>query len=335
MFHANAWGLPFTCTLVGATQVLPGPHLDAASLLDAFQREHVTFTAGVPTIWLGILQALDTAPQAYDLSSLRAMAVGGSAAPPSMIEGFQERHGLKILHAWGMTETTPLGSIANLPSALEHAAVDEQSSFRAKQGIPVPFVEIRAQGPDGPVPWDGGAMGELEVRGPWVAGAYYNTADATDRWTGDGWFRTGDIVTLDPRGTIHLQDRAKDVIKSGGEWINSIALENALMGHRAVAEAAVIGVPHAKWLERPLAVVVLKGGQAATAAELLAYLRPQFAKWWLPDVVTFVDAIPHSGVGKVLKSALRQQFRDVTGEATAEGMLATTSADEGYGPHNQ
>ena len=309
MFHVNAWGLPFTCTMVGATQVFPGPHLDPASLLDAFAREHVTLTAGVPTIWLGLLRTLDEQPKAYDLSSLRALVVGGSAAPKSMIRGFDERHGLRVVHAWGMTETTPLGTVSHLMSDLERADPETRFTFRAKQGYAVPFVEIRARTEDGrTVDWDGKTMGELEVRGPWVASSYYKAPESADRWTKDGWFRTGDIVTIDTRGYVDIQDRSKDLIKSGGEWIGSVALENALMAHPAVAEAAVIAIPDEKWQERPLAVIVLKPGQAATAEELRASLEAGFAKWWLPDDFEFVTEIPKTGVGKFRKTALRERF---------------------------
>jgi fatty-acyl-CoA synthase len=307
MFHANAWGFPFTCTLVGAKQVFPGPHLDPTSLLEAFEHERVTLTGGVPTIWLGILQMLDKDPGAYDLSSLRGMIVGGSAAPRAMIEGFEERHGLNVIHAWGMTEMTPLGSVAEVPSVFSDAPKDEQYRFRAKQGLPAPFVEIRARGADGLVPWDGESMGELEVRGPWVVSAYHD-ADSSDRFTDDGWFKTGDIVSIDRYGCIEIQDRSKDVIKSGGEWISSVALENALMGHSAVAEAAVIAIPDEKWSERPLAVVVLKEGETATPDELRAHLEGQVAKWWLPEAFEFVDEIPKTAVGKFRKTALREMF---------------------------
>jgi fatty-acyl-CoA synthase len=310
MFHVNAWGLPFVATLVGAKQVFPGPYLDPPSLLELLQGERVTFTAGVPTIWLGILQALDKDPKAYDLSSIRAMAVGGSAAPLSIIRGFQERHNLKIVHAWGMTETTPLGTVANLPNDLRQASPEVQYDYRARQGTPVAFVEIRARGDAGLVPWDGETMGELEVRGPWVASAYYNSPGSEDRFTEDGWFKTGDIVTIDPRGSVKIQDRTKDLIKSGGEWISSVELENALMGHPAIAEAAVIAIPDPKWQERPLAVIVFKPGQSATPEELRAYLEPKFAKWWLPDSFEVVDQIPRTAVGKFLKSALREKFKD-------------------------
>jgi fatty-acyl-CoA synthase len=310
MFHVNAWGFPFTATLVGAKQVYPGPYLDPASLLEDLQNERVTVTAGVPTIWLGILQRLDQNPGAYDLSTLRMMAVGGSAAPLSMIRGFQERHGLNVLHAWGMTEMTPLGTVATLPPDLLDASDEVRYQYRAKQGRPIPLVEARAQGDAGPVPWDGETMGELEVRGPWIASAYYNSPGSEDRFSEDGWFRTGDIVTIDRRGFVKIQDRSKDVIKSGGEWISSVELENALMGHPAVAEAAVIAIPDPKWQERPLAAVVLKPGQSATAEELRAFLAPNFASWWLPDAIELVDQIPKTSVGKFLKSALREQFKD-------------------------
>ncbi len=310
MFHANAWGLPFCCVLVGSKQVFPGPHLDPQSLLEQIEQERVTITAGVPTIWLGILQILDKAPQQYDLSSLRAMVVGGSAAPPSMIEGFQERHNLKIVHAWGMTELCPMGTIANLPSRLDDATKKEKYKFRATQGRPVPLVEVRGRNENGPIPWDGQAMGELEVRGPWIAASYYECPEGSVSFTEDGWFRTGDIVAIHPDGCIQLQDRAKDVIKSGGEWISSVALENALMGHPSVAEAAVIPIEHPKWAERPLAVVVLKADEQATPQELIDFLAPNFAKWWLPDAVAFASEIPRTSAGKFLKSALRERYKD-------------------------
>jgi len=308
MFHANAWGFPFTCTLVGSAQVFPGPHLDPDSLLEALAQERVTVTAGVPTIWMGILQKLDANPGAYDLSSLRAMIVGGSAAPRAMIEGFEQRHGLKILQAWGMTETCPLGTVSDLTSRERALSEHEQYAYRAKQGIPAPYVEIRARGGEGLVPWDGQTMGELEVRGVWVSSSYYHAPEAADRWTDDGWFKTGDIVTIEPNGYIEIQDRAKDLVKSGGEWISTVALENALMGHPAVLEAAVIAVPDEKWAERPLAVIVLREGASATPDELRDHLAPHFAKWWLPDRFEFVDEIPKTAVGKFRKTALRERF---------------------------
>jgi fatty-acyl-CoA synthase len=308
MFHANAWGFPFTCTLVGAKQVFPGPHLDPESLLDAFVEEEVTVTGGVPTIWMGILQLLDAKPDGWDLSRLRSMIVGGSAAPRAMIEGFEKRHGLHVTHAWGMTEMAPLGTISELSSRERGLPEDEQFAYRAKQGLPAPFVEIRARGPEGLVPWDGETMGELEVRGVWISSSYYNAPEGADRWTDDGWFKTGDVVSIEPTGYIEVQDRSKDLVKSGGEWISTVALENALMGHAAVSEAAVIAVPDDKWSERPLAVVVLKEGSQATPDELREHLAPHFARWWLPDRYEFVDEIPKTAVGKFRKTALRERF---------------------------
>jgi fatty-acyl-CoA synthase len=310
MFHVNAWGFPYSATLFGAGQVFPGPCLDAASLLELIEGERVTVTAGVPTVWLGVLQELDAAPRAHDVSSIRVIAVGGSAAPPAMIRGFEERHGLRVLHAWGMTEMSPLGTVCSLPSTLTDAPRDAQLAYRARQGTPLPLVEIRARTVTGLAPWDGKTMGELEVRGAWIASQYFNQPDLGDRFTEDGWFRTGDIVTIDATGCVEIADRAKDLVKSGGEWISSVALESALMGHPSVAEAAVVAVPHPRWDERPLAVVVLKKGHQASDTELVDFLRPSFAKWWLPDAVEFVDAIPRTSAGKFRKSALRDRFRE-------------------------
>ncbi|MGZ8376604.1 MAG: long-chain fatty acid--CoA ligase [Gemmatirosa sp.] len=322
MFHVNAWGLPYTCAVVGAAQVLPGPHLDPASLLELFQSERVTFSAGVPTVWLGLLTALDAltgTPDAPDLSALRALGVGGSAPPEAMLLGFLERHGIPMLHGWGMTETSPLGSVNMLPPGLETATPAEQARHLVRQGPPLPLVEIRARGDDGLVPWDGRTVGELEVRGPWVASGYHADAEAADRWTDDGWFRTGDVVTIDVDGTIAITDRSKDLIKSGGEWISSVALENALMAHPAVAEAAVIAVPHAQWQERPMAVLALRPGQEATPAELRAHLAPQFASWWLPDSYAYVPQIPRGATGKFLKRALRDRAADGSLTGTPAG----------------
>jgi acyl-CoA synthetase (AMP-forming)/AMP-acid ligase II len=309
MFHANAWGYPYVATMLGAKQVYPGPHLDPESLLDALEQERVTVTAGVPTIWLGILRMLDAEPDRWELSALRTMLIGGSAAPRAMIAGFKQRHGLTVVHGWGMTESSPVASLSDLYPDL--AELDEEIRFDyiAKQGLPLPLVELRARDDDGTeIRWDGSTMGELEIRGPWVAAGYYDTPEQADRWTGDGWFRTGDIVSLDPRGYIQIQDRTKDVIKSGGEWISSVALENQLMAHEAVAEAAVIAIPDEKWFERPLAVIVLKAGKTATPGELREFLAPHFAKWWLPERFEFVETIPKTGVGKFLKTALREQY---------------------------
>ena len=308
MFHANAWGLPYSAALTGAKQVFPGPHLDPGNLLELFESERVTLTAGVPTIWFGILQVLDEDPNAYDLSALRAMLVGGAAAPKSMIQGFDERHGLRILQGWGMTETSPLASIAHLRTEIAEKSKDEQYEYMARQGYPMPTVEIRARGDEGLVPWDGVSMGELELRGPYIASAYYNAPETADKFTEDGWLKTGDIATIDEYGFIKIQDRTKDLVKSGGEWISSVALENALMAHDAVAEAAVVAIPDPKWGERPLAAVVLKEGEVATQEELIKHLESDFAGWWLPDRVEFVDEIPKTSVGKFKKSELRERF---------------------------
>jgi fatty-acyl-CoA synthase len=312
MFHVNAWGLPFTATLVGAKQVLPGPHLDPESLLEDMSNEGVTITAGVPTIFFGILRKLDEGAGSYNLSSVREMVIGGSAAPEGMIRAFEERHNLRVLHAWGMTETTPLGTVCNLSSVLDDAPEDERYKVRATQGLPGPFIEVRARGDEGFVPWDGETMGELEVRGPWVSGAYFNTEEGADKFTEDGWFKTGDIVTIDENGYVEIQDRTKDLIKSGGEWISSVALENALMANDAVAEAAVIAIPDERWGERPLGVVVLKEGAEATEEELLSHLASDHPKWSLPDAIEFVDEIPHTATGKALKMALRERYSDYT-----------------------
>jgi fatty-acyl-CoA synthase len=313
MFHANAWGMPFTCALVGAAQVLPGPHLDPASIVDLLESEQVTFTAGVPTIWHALLAYLDGHP-GHALSSIRTMLVGGAAIPEATVRAFESRHGLRIVHAWGMTETSPLGSVSRVPSELEAASPDVQFAWRVKQGRPAPFVEIRARGDDGLVPWDGTTMGELEVRGPWVASAYYSgdgsPGDGADRWTEDGWFRTGDIVTIEPTGCLTIQDRAKDLVKSGGEWISTVALETALVGHPAVAEVVVVAVPHPTWGERPLAVVVPTAGSSPTIDELRSHLAPHFAKWWLPDAVVCVDSLPRTGTGKYQKNQVRARFRE-------------------------
>jgi len=312
MFHANAWCFPFTCCLVGAKQVFPGPHLDPESLLEAFEQEKVTLSAGVPTIWMGILQALDATPDRWDLSAMRSMTVGGSAPPRAMLEAFGERHGLKIVHGWGMTEMCPIGTMSGGPGQELGLSTEAMYDKRAQQGTAIPFVEIRARGADGLVPWDGTSMGELEVRGPSVSSSYFEAPEAADRWTDDGWFRTGDIVTIGADGYVEIQDRSKDLVKSGGEWISTVALENALMGHPAVAEAAVIAVPDDKWSERPLAVVVLREGAAATDGELRDFLAPSFAKFWLPDRFEYVDEIPKTAVGKFRKTALREQFASAT-----------------------
>jgi fatty-acyl-CoA synthase len=311
MFHANAWGLIYTAALVGAGLVLPGPHLDAESVLDLLADERVTVTAGVPTVWMAVLESLNAEPGRWDLSALRMLLVGGSAVPRSMLAGF-DRHRLTVIQAWGMTETSPLGSICRLPLELDDASSDEQYDYRARQGRPSPFVEIRARGEDGElIPWDDEAMGELEVRGPWVARAYHGGAGA-EKFTDDGWFATGDVVKIDSLGNLRICDRSKDLVKSGGEWISSVDLENLLMAHEGVAEAAVIAVPDERWGERPLAVVVLREDAQAEADDLREHLGRAYAKWQIPDRFEFIDEIPRTATGKFKKTALREMFVDAT-----------------------
>lgn len=309
MFHANAWGLPYTATMIGAGLVLPGPKLDAVSVLDLLAEERVTVTAGVPTVWMAVLEALDAEPDRWDLSCLRQLVVGGSAAPTSMLEGF-DRHGLTIIHAWGMTETSPLGSVCRLPLDLDDAPEPEQYQYRSRQGTALPFVEIRGRSDDGElIPWDDEAMGELEVRGPWVARAYHH-GQGEEKFTEDGWFQTGDVVKIDDRGNLRICDRSKDLVKSGGEWISSVDLENLLMAHEGVAEAAVIAIPDDRWGERPLAVVVLRDGHDVGPDQLREHLAEVYAKWQIPDRFEFIDEIPRTATGKFKKTTLRERFVD-------------------------
>jgi fatty-acyl-CoA synthase len=311
MFHVNSWGLPFAALMAGARTVLPGPHLDAVSLLDLMEQEKVTFAAGVPTIWLGLLHALDREPGRWRFQPGLRTLVGGSAAPDALIRGL-DKHGIRVIHAWGMTEMSPLGTICQLKAGLETLPEEECHALRAKQGLPGVLVDMRVVNEQGEAPWDGTTMGELQVRGPAIAARYYNDDSQKDKWTADGWLITGDVATIDPNGYMKLTDRAKDLIKSGGEWISSVDLENALMGHPSVKEAAVIAVPHPRWDERPLAVVVLKEGAHAEPAALTAHLAPRFAKWWLPDGYAFVPEIPKTSAGKFQKLKLREQFADWT-----------------------
>jgi fatty-acyl-CoA synthase len=307
MFHANAWGLPYITTFAGAALVLPGPRLDAESVLDLLAGERVTMTAGVPTVWMAVLEALDAEPDRWDLSALRWVMFGGAAPPVSLLRGFG-RHGIEVMQGWGMTETSPVASTCRLPLEFDGADADARYEYLARQGIPCPFVDIRARGDGGElIAWDDEEMGELEVRGPWVAAAYLR-GTAPDKFTDDGWFQTGDIVRIDERGCIRICDRAKDLVKSGGEWISSVDLENLLMTHPAVAEAAVIAIPDDRWGERPLAVVVLRRGAEASPEELCAHLEQKFMRWQLPERFEFVDAIPRTATGKFKKTELREQF---------------------------
>jgi fatty-acyl-CoA synthase len=311
MFHANAWGRPHAAAMVGAKLVFPGPKLDPESLLDLVVKERVTSTAGVPTIALGILALLDTHPNKWDVKSLRRFTIGGAAAPPALIEGLERRHGISVLHAWGMTELNPCGTVAEVKHHLKNQSPEEVLAICASQGFAAPFVETRHVGEDGRVlPWDGETMGELECRGPWVASSYLGD-EGSDRWTADGWFKTGDVVTIDPEGYVRICDRSKDVIKSGGEWISSVALENALMAHPFVLEAAVFAGKHPKWDERPIAAIVVKKGMRVTEDELVRHLAGKFAKFWLPDAYLFVDQIPRTSTGKFLKTKLRADYGEL------------------------
>jgi fatty-acyl-CoA synthase len=308
MFHANAWGFPYAAVMTGSKLVFPGRNLQPEALLDLLEAEQVTLTGAVPTVWLAVLNALDCHPGRWKLAPGMRVAVAGSAAPESMFRRF-DKFGVRVIQPWGMTETTPLATVSHLKPHIEKQTEDERYAVRAKQGLPSPFIEIRAVNEPDEIPWDGVTSGELQIRGPWVTASYFNF-DAGDRWTGDGWFRTGDVVTIDPEGYVKITDRVKDLIKSGGEWISSVDLENAIVAHEAVKEAAVIAVPHPKWVERPLAVIVLKDGCRVCDEELKTFLARRFANWQLPDAFVFVDELPHTSTGKLLKSKLRKQFQE-------------------------
>ncbi len=310
MFHVNAWGLPFSATMFGSKQVLPGPMPTPQVLLELYEQEKVTLSAGVPTVWLGILQLLDQHPGKYDTSSIRGLVSGGAPAPKGMIKAFKERHHIDIFQAYGMTETAPLALASRLKPRLAETLDNEQKlDYAAMQGLLVPGLEMQIVNEQGEVPWDGETIGELLLRGPWIAGEYYRDSRTESTFV-DGWLHTGDMVTVNEEGYIRIVDRAKDLVKSGGEWISSVDIENALMAHPAVLEAAVIGVAHPKWQERPLAFVVLKESEKGKVSKqnIIDFITPQFAKWWLPDDVVFLDAIPKTSVGKFLKRSLREDF---------------------------
>ncbi|MCP4087639.1 MAG: long-chain fatty acid--CoA ligase [Actinomycetia bacterium] len=306
MFHANAWGLAHAAVACGAKLVQPGPDLSPPALVDLIESERVTIAAGVPTIWMGVLPLLE----GRDVASLRSIPCGGSAVPRALSEGFRVATGLPILQAWGMTETSPIAAVCRVASEFDHLSEEEKADLRTTVGRIAAGVDMRIVDPDSleERPWDGETSGELQVRGPWVIREYYNDDRSPQSFTPDGWLRTGDVATVDGYGYIRLVDRSKDVIKSGGEWISSVELENEIMGHPAVAEAAVIGVPHVKWAERPLACVVLKEGVSATADEIIDFLHDKVAKWWLPDAVEFIDEVPKTSTGKFSKKDLRDKF---------------------------
>jgi fatty-acyl-CoA synthase len=309
MFHANGWSLPFSAPMVGATLVLPGAKMDGESIYELLDRYKVTFTAGVPTVWLMLLQELEKTGE--KLPYLKRVVIGGSAAPRAMIKTFQEVYGVEVVHAWGMTEMSPLGSLCTMKPDYAHLSGDAKLNLQQKQGHPPFGVEMKITDDAGnALPWDGKTFGRLKVRGPAVARSYYKLEGGDPVFEADGWFDTGDVATMDRYGYMHITDRSKDVIKSGGEWISSIELENLAVGHPKVAEAAVIGVRHPKWDERPLLVIVPKSGQTVTKEELLAFMTGKIAKWWLPDDVVLLDEIPHTATGKIQKMALRDRFKD-------------------------
>jgi fatty-acyl-CoA synthase len=321
MFHVNAWGFPHAAALVGAKVVFPGKFMDPARVAQVMVDEHVTMTGGVPTIWMGLLQVLAKNPS-LDLSGVTRFVCGGSAAPPALIEGMAAR-GLNLLHAWGMTEMSPIGTVSNIKAGLEDLSEEAKMQLRIKQGYPVALVDLRIAdiNTNQELPWDGVQFGEIQVRGPWITRSYYHDGSPDAKFV-DGWFRTGDVATIDPEGYVEIVDRTKDVIKSGGEWISSVQLENIIMGHPQVLEAAVIALPHPKWQERPVAAVVLKPEAigsvkaadippetaAAMRASIMDYLQPLVAKWWLPDQIVFLDAVPKTSVGKFDKKVLRTQL---------------------------
>lgn len=305
MFHVNAWGLPYTAALTGTKLVLPGKDLDGKSLYELIESERVTFSAGVPTVWLGLLGYMREAGVRF--STLERTVIGGSACPPSMLETFEDVYDVRVIHAWGMTELSPLGTLAKLNWAQSQRGIGEQRRLLEKQGRVIYGIDMRIVGEDGrELPWDGVAFGDLQVRGPWVIDRYFGI-DASPLV--DGWFPTGDVATIDADGFLQITDRSKDVIKSGGEWISSIDVENVAVAHPAVAEAACIACAHPKWTERPLLVVVKRAGMDVTRDELLAFYEGKVAKWWIPDDVAFVDALPHTATGKLQKLKLREQFR--------------------------
>jgi len=307
MFHVNAWGTPYAAPMAGASLIMPGRYLDGASMQTLMNNERVTVSAGVPTVWMGLLQHLRTTGGKLD--TLQRLICGGSACPPMLIDTFAREYGVRVDHAWGMTETSPLGTCYGVKPSFVGLEASEADQLKYKQGRAVPGLDMKIVDETGAeLPWDGVTFGNLMVRGPWVTRRYLNAeADSTDA---DGWFATGDVATIDRHGLMEITDRTKDIVKSGGEWISSIQLENIAVGHPDVAEAAIVGARHPKWDERPLLIVTAKPGRTIDPAELLASYAGQVAKWWTPDEVVIVEQLPHTATGKLNKLALRQQFRN-------------------------
>jgi len=325
MFHVNAWGMPFTSTAAGAKHVYPGPSPTPADIAGLIEDEEVTLTAGVPTVWIGLLEYMED--NEVDLSSLERIVIGGSAAPESMIRRFDDL-GVEVMHAWGMTEMSPIGSVSHLKPGMEEWNAERRYEKRAKQGLMVPGIEFQVidEGSE-EIEWNGEDFGELWVRGPWITTEYYERPEANEEDFEEGWLKTGDVVTVDPEGYIKLVDRAKDVIKSGGEWISSVELENELMAHDDVAEATVIGVPHERWQERPVAFVVPdeRADRNALAEELPEMIEAEYPKWWRPDDVVFIDEVPKTATGKFDKKVLREEYSD---EEFADGQVPKGAAPE-------
>ncbi|MGA7281201.1 MAG: long-chain fatty acid--CoA ligase [Acidimicrobiia bacterium] len=310
MFHASAWGYPFMAVTQGAKLTYPGPDLTPQGLVPLLESEKVTFSAGVPTVWLGIQMYLEANPDT-DLSSIRAFLCGGSAVPRSLIEWFWTERGIRVIQGWGMTETNPVASTAVLKPEMEDWDLQRQLDFMETAGVPIAGLQVKIVDDIGEeLPKDGEAFGELLIRGPWIAAEYYNDPRSSQSFE-DGWLRTGDVCKITPEGYIRITDRAKDVIKSGGEWISSLDLENTLMAHPAVAEATVVGLKHVRWQERPVAFVVLREGSEVSEEELLSFLEERVAKWWLPDKIVFIDQIPKTGTGKFDKKVVRDQYADL------------------------
>jgi fatty-acyl-CoA synthase len=323
MFHANAWGLPHAAVMNGSKLVLPGPNLQPEALLELLSNEKVSLTGAVPTVWLGVIDCLERDPGRWKLVEGLRVIVAGSAAPESLFRRF-DKFRVRVIQPWGMTETTPIATTSTLKPEMAAWPQDRQYEVRAKQGLPSPLVEMRAVGDAGETPWDGKTFGELQVRGPFIAAAYYGLPEEQSKWTEDGWLRTGDVVTIDPEGYMKITDRTKDLIKSGGEWISSVDLENALVGHPSIKEAAVVAIPHPKWQERPLACIVLQDGVQISKEELRTFLGTQFANWQLPDDFVFLSELPHTSTGKLLKSKLRQRFGDFSFDKKADHTASST-----------
>jgi fatty-acyl-CoA synthase len=309
MFHVNGWGTAYSSAMAGCKLVLPGQYLDGESICTLLETEEVTVSMAVPTVWLGALKFAETSGRGFH--KVKRLLIGGSAAPPAMIDAFDQQYGVQVIHGWGMTEMSPLGTLASYKGKHHAAPHALRKSVRESQGRPTAVVDLKIVDTEGRIlPHDGKSVGDLHVRGPCVIAGYFkDEAASRDAFDAEGWFKTGDVCTIDPDGYVRITDRSKDVIKSGGEWISSIDLENAAMGHPDVAEAAVIGVHHPKWDERPLLLVVLKPGRTLDKASLLGYLAEHVAKWWLPDDVVAIDQIPHTATGKILKTKLREDFR--------------------------